>query len=337
MPMISGIMPVYNCADFVTESVQSVLDQTENDFELLIMDDCSTDGTLGRLKSFDDPRIRVFTSDRNIGQANQLNKGILLAKGEYIAIVHGDDINHPERFSAQLALFGKDPEIGIVGTWIEYFGSREGEWEAPVDPQDCLMELLIESPLAHPTVMIRRERLQGLEGVYKQDMVPAEDYDLWVRLSTSCKMSNVPRKLLKYRVHDQQISLQKAGLLKEKIDRIRGNLVALFLKDADPISLEVLEQLWDFRPGALMSYTMIRNCSSLSVYFADKNTIGRGKAKAFFDQWLFRLFLITGNYDRGVGFYFLFSRPSYFFRKKGADLARILFRSLYGKTRLFLS
>jgi glycosyltransferase involved in cell wall biosynthesis len=335
--MISGIMPVYNCAGLVRESVQSVLDQTEQDFELLVMDDCSTDGTVGQLKSFDDPRIRIFTSDRNIGQANQLNKGILLAKGEYIAIVHGDDINHPERFSAQLAAFRKDPGIGIVGTWIEYFGGRQGEWRTPVDAQDCLMELLIESPLAHPTVMIRRERLLGLEVIYRQDRVPAEDYDLWVRLSPTCRMTNVPRKLLKYRVHDQQISLQKASLLKEKIEAIRKDIVALYLKDAGEESLRVLRALWDFRPGTRMSYPLIRNSVVLSADFADKNGIGRGKAKGFFDRWLFRLFLITGNYDPGVGVYFLFTRPLYLFQKKGADLARIIFRSLYGKTRLFLS
>jgi glycosyltransferase involved in cell wall biosynthesis len=335
--MISGIMPVYNCADFIQESVQSVLDQTEKDFELLVMDDCSTDGTVGQLKIFDDPRIKIFTSDRNIGQANQLNKGIGQAKGDYIAILHGDDINHPERFSAQLEAFGKDPGIGILGTWIEYIGSRQGEWKTPVDPQDCFMELLMESPLAHPTVMIHRERLRGVEVVYRQDRVPAEDYDLWVRLSASCKMSNIPRKLLKYRVHDKQISMQKADLLKEKIAAIRKDLIALYLDDAGQTPLEALRQLWDFHPGCRMSYAMIRNCSALSGYLSEKHGIGRGKTKSFFDQWLYGLFLITGNYDTGVGFYFLFSRPFYFFRKKGADLARILFRSLYGKTRLFLS
>lgn len=330
-------MPVYNCADLVRESVQSVLDQTEQDFELLVMDDCSTDGTVGQLKSFDDPRIKIFTSDRNIGQANQLNKGIGLANGEFIAIVHGDDINHPERFAAQLAAFGKDPGIGIVGTWIEYFDGRKGEWKTPVDPQDCFLELLMESPLAHPTVMMRREGLRGLDTIYRQDRVPAEDYDLWVRLSSSHKISNVPRKLLKYRVHDQQISMQKAAVLKEKIDAIRKDIIGSYLKDADQATLGVLHQLWDFRPGDRMSYTMIRNSSMLSGYLADRHGIGRRKAKAFFDEWLFRLFLITGNYDPGVGFHFLLSRPGYFFQKRGGDLARILFRSLYGKTRLFLS
>ena len=335
--MISAVMPVYNCAEFVRESVQSVLDQTEADFELLILDDCSTDGTVERLRSLDDPRIRLFLSDRNIGQANQLNKGIGLAIGEYIAIVHGDDINHPERFSEQLAAFRNDPEIDIIGTWIEYFGGRQGDWKTPVGTQECFMELLTESPLAHPTVMIRKKRLAGLEPIYRQDKVPAEDYDLWVRLSVSCKFSNVPKRLLRYRMHDNQVSTQKAALLQDKIGEIRRDFMALHLKDADQASLDLLRQLWDFRAGAGISYKMVRNSGRLAHCLADGKGIERNKAKAFLDQWIYRNLLITKNYAPGVGIYFLFTHPFYFFQKRPTDLVRILFRSFHAKTRFYLS
>jgi glycosyltransferase involved in cell wall biosynthesis len=335
--MISAIMPVYNCAGFVRESVLSVLNQTEAGFELLILDDCSTDGTIDKLREFDDPRIRIFYSDHNIGQAHQLNKGIGLARGEYIAIVHGDDINLPERFSEQLALFRDHPELDIVGSWIEYFGSRQGDWKAPVGQEECFLELLTESPLAHPTVMMRSGPLLGLEEVYRQDRVPAEDYDLWVRLSSFCKISNVPKRLLKYRMHDQQASQQKAALLQGKIEAIRKCFIDLHLQDADPASLGVLRQLWDFRAGSRMSFMMIRETSRLADHLADKKGIKGRKVSAFFDQWLFRLFLVTKNYDFGVGLYFLFFKPFYFVQKKRSDLARILFRSFYAKTPVYLS
>lgn len=315
-PLISAVMPVYNCASYIREAVVSVLSQTEKDFELLIMDDCSIDDTLERIRDIRDSRIKIFKTDTNLGQANQLNKGIKLAGGKFIAIVHGDDINLPTRFAEQLSAFDRNPEVDLLGTWIEYIGEKRGIWEGPVSTEECFAGLLMDSVLAHPTVMFKRDKLLNTGESYRQEFVPAEDYDLWVRLSPFCSFYNVPKVLLQYRVHPDQISAQKESLIRDKIDRIRENMVKYLFPNDDSTSLAFLKQLWDFKAGSRISFDMIRNISRLSRVLAGKGGVDRRTWEKCISNWVYNNFLITKNYDFGVGLLFLFSRPAYLLTKK---------------------
>ena len=123
-PVISVVLPVYNCADYVAEAVQSILDQTFSNFEFLIIDDGSTDATSNVLQGFRDPRIRSITQE-NHGLAFTLNRGLELSRGRYVARQDADDISLPDRLGKQVAFLEAHPACALVGTWADIWRDRE--------------------------------------------------------------------------------------------------------------------------------------------------------------------------------------------------------------------
>ncbi len=209
-PLISVLLPVYNGAPFLAGAIDSILKQTLNDFELIVINDGSTDDSLSILKHYEslDPRVKVF-SRPNRGLANTLNESIELARGAWIARMDQDDIAHPTRFETQLNYLissGAD----IAGTWVKRFGAADNRTvRLPQSDAAIKIALLFESPFAHPTVMMKAESIKKLG--YEHTWDKAEDYDLWVRAAISgWKMMNVPEVLLDYRVHSSQISTSAA-------------------------------------------------------------------------------------------------------------------------------
>lgn len=327
-PLISAIMPVYNCALFIEEAVDSVLNQSFGDFELLIMDDASTDGTLEVINKIKDDRVIIHKSEKNIGQANQMNKGIQLSRGKFIAVINGDDINDPTRFALQLEVLQQQP-VSVVGSWIEYFGNRDGIWKTPVTSEECFAGMFEEMPVAHPTLLMNKESLLKAGVLYQPGMVLAEDYDLLIRLSTSCKFYNIPKPLVKYRIHDTNISSRKASLLKDSVRQVRENIVQLHLKDAETESVELIWKLWNFEAGSLISRKMIKDINDLPKKLNGKGGVGEKIWKELFQRWLFNNMIVTKNYEFGVGFYYLWKWPKALFRIKKTDIIRILVRSLH--------
>ena len=146
-PKVTVLMPVYNAEKYLIEAIRSILTQSFMDYELLIINDGSTDDSLKIIKSFSDKRIRLVQNERNIGQANSLNKGIKLARGEYIVRMDADDISLSERIKKQVKFMDANPEIGISGTWIKplyeklvWGGKINGS--LPVDPVEVKCFLL---------------------------------------------------------------------------------------------------------------------------------------------------------------------------------------------------
>jgi hypothetical protein len=257
-----------------------------------------------------------------------MNLGIQKSKGKYIAIVHGDDINDPQRFELQLKAFEVEP-VDVIGTWIEYDGDRTGNWKTPVTAAECFAGMLSECPVAHPTVMIKKESLLKVDELYIQDMVPAEDYDLWVRMSAKCSFSNVPRPLLKYRVHNSQISQLNANILKEKINKIRSNFIELHLNNLDQRSISVLKSLWSFDSSSVIDRKMISDASRMPQLLDGKGGTDKETWNNFFGQWVFGILISTKNYEFGTGFYYLLKWPKALLKIKKTDILRILVRSLY--------
>ena len=209
LPLVSVLMPVYNCESFIREAIQSVLNQTFTDFELLIIDDCSTDTTLDIIKSFSDPRIVLIEKARNSGYTDSLNHGILLAKGTYIARMDGDDICMPERFAKQVEFLNANPEIILCGTAIEIIGTNK-ILHHPLTHNEILVKLCFLNSFYHPTIMARRKIL--LKNNYNKIFEPAEDYELWTRLAFLGKLANLDAVLLQYRIHENQISNSKNSI-----------------------------------------------------------------------------------------------------------------------------
>jgi len=205
-PIISVLMPVYNCELFIYEAVQSILNQTFKDFELLVIDDCSTDNTIKIIESFNDKRIQLIRKKNNSGYTDSLNYGISIAKGNYIARMDGDDVSLPERFQIQVDFLDKYPDVILCGTGIKIINS-DTILMHPSTHEEIKVKLCFSNSFYHPTLLFRKSVLLDIN--YDKDFEPAEDYDLWTKLIFKGKLSNINQVLLNYRVHPNQISNYK--------------------------------------------------------------------------------------------------------------------------------
>jgi len=210
-PKVSVIMPVYNGQDYLSEAIESILGQTFTDFEFIIIDDGSTDNSLHIINTYNDPRIRMIRNETNLKLIPSLNKGLNLAKGQYIARMDADDISLPERLARQVEFMDHNPSIGICGTWVEVFG--EGEhyfWRFADHPDSAKCMLLFGCCIVHPSVMLRRAIL-GTGLCYSELYPHGEDYALWVQMARNHEITNIPEVLLKYRKSASQVSSKYAG------------------------------------------------------------------------------------------------------------------------------
>lgn len=206
MPKVSVILPVYNCEQYIFETIQSVLNQTFTDFELLIVDDCSTDKTVAIIKEFDDDRIQLTLKEKNTGYTDSLNYAISIAKGQYIARMDGDDICVSSRFEKQVAFLDANPNIILCGSAIQIIGTNT-VLRHPSNHEAIKVKLCFGTSFYHPSVMGRVEVFQA--NPYDKKYEPAEDYDLWTRLVFQGELANLEEVLLMYRVHDNQVSNER--------------------------------------------------------------------------------------------------------------------------------
>jgi glycosyltransferase involved in cell wall biosynthesis len=207
IPFVTVLMPIYNGSEFLGEAIESILNQTYSDFEFLIIDDGSTDQSIDLIKTYDDPRIRLIMNKKNIGQSATLNKGLDLARGEYIARMDQDDISIPERIKKQLKFMENNSDVDVCGSWLQLFGKYNGINQLPIDSEKIKVNLLTNQNLAHPTVMIRKSTLVKYDFNYNPNYSIAQDYDLWIRMSEYCTFFNIPEPLVKYRMHENQNSI----------------------------------------------------------------------------------------------------------------------------------
>jgi glycosyltransferase involved in cell wall biosynthesis len=211
VPSISVLLPAYNSEAFLAKAIQSVLDQDYRDFELLVINDGSTDGTEAVIRSFTDPRIRYVFNETNSGLIFTLNKGIELAKGKYIARMDADDICLPDRFMQQYTMLENNPAISMVAAPIIFIDENDkqgGEWRLDrntMEPAIIRRTMLRENCLAHPSIMVKAPVLKKLKYATYQKNI--EDYDLWLRmLSRGYQIGKIAQTGLLYRVHEQSIT-----------------------------------------------------------------------------------------------------------------------------------
>jgi glycosyltransferase involved in cell wall biosynthesis len=205
-PIISVAMPVFNGDKYLAEAIDSILVQTFSNFEFIIIDDGSTDGSLDILRHYErqDPRIRLIARE-NKNVAATLNEIILLSRGKWFARMDQDDISLPQRFERQLQwlnMTGAD----ICGGWIQLFGTINRRILKHPQTDDAIKTaLLFGSSFSHPTVMVSLAKIKEL--MYDEMKWEAEDYDLWVRAAgAGWVMTNMTEVLLRYRTHPMQIS-----------------------------------------------------------------------------------------------------------------------------------
>ncbi len=201
-PIISVVLPVYNCENFLSDAIKSILEQGFTDLELIIINDGSTDNSLNIIQSFKDPRIKIITHKSNKGLVFSLNEGISISKGQYIARLDADDISIPDRFAKQVVIFA-DESVGMVCTNTISIDKKGNEISSPWwQSSDKVVndDLLWTNPVVHPSIMIRRSLMQKYH-----DLSGAEDYGLWTRISQKTKIVRVGQVLLYHRIHEDSV------------------------------------------------------------------------------------------------------------------------------------
>lgn len=247
MPKVSVILPAYNAEKYINEAVDSILAQTFRDFELIVINDCSRDRTEELLLAYTDPRLVYLKNEVNLGVAGTLNKGLSVAKGEYIARMDADDISLPQRFEMQVAYLDAHPDTAVLGTALERFGegipSQIRRFSAA--PAAMKADLLFACGLAHPSVMMRRQVVADLGG-YDRAYEGLEDYELWCRVAREHAVTALDTVLLRYRVHPQQVTKNPS---EKYITRLRSLKAVQLQQLALPVEGELAEQFYNFCLG----------------------------------------------------------------------------------------
>lgn len=228
-PCVSVVLPVYNVADYIDSAVDSILKQTFADFELLVFDDCSTDGTAARVQAMTDSRIRFFQNSQNLGRAGTDNAAIAHVRGEFIAKMDGDDLCHPERLARQVAYLKGYPQVNMVGGWMQNFGASSYLNQYPTTPEAARVLTLFTPPVGNPSVMLRASLLREGNMRYNAALRQAEDYDFFARYLRELRIVTLPEVLIQYRV-PTAADTRRAAVLAERA-RVANELRAQLLSN----------------------------------------------------------------------------------------------------------
>lgn len=199
-PRVSVVMAAHNAAEYIGESIDSVLAQTLSDFELVVVDDGSTDDTADVVRAFTDPRVRLISVARNGGAAAARNLGMRSARSDLIAILDADDIAYPERLARQVAYLSDHPECSLLGSTfdrIDAAGAMLGTVHSPCDTALIRYRLLTGNVIAHSSVMLRRDDALAAGG-YPEQFRNSQDYALWAAMAPLSEVAQLPEVLIAY-------------------------------------------------------------------------------------------------------------------------------------------
>ncbi len=227
IPLISVLVPVYNGMPYLPETIESIRAQTFVDFELIALDDGSTDASAQYLSSVADKRLRVERLQRG-GLSAALNHGLRIARAPIVARIDADDVALPDRLRLQFEFLSQHPECVALGCQSQHINERGeavGEGRYPTSPAAIRWEALFRSPVLHPGSMYRRDHVLALGG-YRKEFDVAEDYDLWTRLLTRGTLANLPQQLLRYRIHSRSVCAVHKDRQVRQGGRIAGAYIA---------------------------------------------------------------------------------------------------------------
>ena len=223
VPVISVVMSVYNGEKYLRESIESILGQTYKNFEFIIINDGSTDSTREIVLSYDDPRIYLIDNEENIGLTKSLNKGLKIARGEYIARMDADDVSMPDRFENQMDFLNCHRDYAVVGTFLKVIDENSKvifTAEKPTQYADIREFLNRDNCIGHGSAMIRKTCLQSV-GFYDESIEKSQDYELWLRISQNYRLANIPQYLYMWRSHKENISAKHRNAQKHFVEMIK--------------------------------------------------------------------------------------------------------------------
>ena len=248
MPVVSVVMPVYNGEKYLAEAIASILNQTFADFEFIIVDDCSQDGSAEIIRAFAkcDERIRLIQHERNLGEAAARNSGIAASSGELIAAMDCDDISLPERLEKQARFLQSHPDIGVVGTFLYTVSADKTGRQSHAYPQQhafiVLESALGSTPVAGAATMARRNALHSVGG-YDSAQHFACDKELFSRLFCATRFANLPTALYVYRMHHGQMTQMSDEKQKTVAADVRRRWLDRLWGEAPPASIDRLNKL----------------------------------------------------------------------------------------------
>lgn len=232
-PRVSVLLPVYQGERYLRESIDSILSQTFSDFEFIIIDDASTDRGTEIITAYRDSRIRLLRNDRNLGLIATLNRGLDIARGEYVARMDQDDVSLPERLAKQVAFMDARRDLAASGTW-----AQDIDDEGKLLGNRCLATgrqmkygYWWPTPIIHPSAIIRRSLLGDLR--YDSKALHCEDYDLWLRLRKEYALDNLAEYLLLYRVHGESTSIKHSDIQLRSVRAVLCRHTGLTFSDED--------------------------------------------------------------------------------------------------------
>ncbi|SRR5258706_835555 len=240
-PKVSVVMPVYNCEKYVGAAIESILNQTFEDFEFIIIDDASSDKTYSVVKGFArrDKRIHLFRNRKNLQIANTLNKAISLARSDIVVRMDADDFSYPRRIEIQYSFLVKHPKVAIVGTNMDIMdnnGYIVSKREYLTESKALKKTSFRYSPFAHPSVVFRKHVFEEFNG-YDPTMVPCEDIDLWFKIGSKYEFANIPQTLIKYRLIISSNSHKKLKELELLGFRIKIKAIRKYGYEISPIDV----------------------------------------------------------------------------------------------------
>jgi glycosyltransferase involved in cell wall biosynthesis len=227
-PKISVILPVYNAQAYLRESIQSILSQSLTDFELIIINDGSTDQSLEIIQSYTDDRIKLINQS-NAGLPISLNRAVAIAKGQFLARQDADDISLPTRLAEQASYLDRHQTCALLGSWAEILVDNtptDRALQHPYENGDIQLKLLFFNCFVHSSVMIRKSALEK-SGLYpeEREKFPPEDYDLWLRIAKDFEVANIPKALLQYRELPNSISRTKLQIMQDRAELMSLNAI----------------------------------------------------------------------------------------------------------------
>ncbi len=246
-PKITVLLSVFNDERYIGKAIKSILKQTFTDFELLIIDDCSTDKTRDIILGYKDPRIRLIKTEKNIGITRSLNKGLKMAKGKYIARLDSDDISCPKRLEKQLSFLENNKSYAMVGSCTEVIdegGEHIEYWNQEESAELIFYTLSYRDCLTSSSVMFDKKIVDSLGG-YDESCDRAEDFELWYRISRKYRIYTIPEYLVKYRERKDSHSLINVS----EVDSRHRKIVT----DRSKINKKLLDYLMDsYRRGSFL-------------------------------------------------------------------------------------
>lgn len=224
-PRVSVIIAAYNAGPYIGEALASTLAQTFADFEIILVDDGSTDDTLARAGGFDDPRLRVHRNPANLGIAGASNTALALAGGEYVAIMDADDVMMPERLARQVAFLDANPGIAVCGSELEMFGGEVGRTNPPAGDSDIKANFVdAAGNIANPSAMFRRDFVMTHGLRWNTTYATAADFAFWIDcMRAGAVFANLKEPLVRYRRHAASIT-QRQEITRACVRRIRKGL-----------------------------------------------------------------------------------------------------------------